>query len=411
MHSDEALDETRVYTCTDRVYGAVTLSAASRVVIEHEWFARLLHIRQMGASVYVFPHAQQTRAEHCIGVAFLARCMVRALAIAQPELCLSERHMLRVEISALSHDLGHACTSHSFDAALSGDGTLPTHEARSCALVRALFATRAHVFTAHDADWVCWLIDPENRPAPHDATAYLYLASLVSSPSLDCDRATYVLSDAWHVGAALTVNTDWYRAALRAAMERVRVRDQRLCYAYQDAAVLHEVNRARTALHRAYYNCPRAVAVEHALHQVLQRLDARLHWGDMARELLRAEQAHDAHALHAAAARFATLTDTLLERVAAHCPLYRSLSSGGPYRCVAVLAPRGHAYARQHRLPCRASAGDLVHVALHPAAQPHTAERLNAGIAWYGRGVVWYNDRPPADAPVYLLLRSRAARL
>ncbi|XP_057637424.1 deoxynucleoside triphosphate triphosphohydrolase SAMHD1 isoform X2 [Chionomys nivalis] len=99
----------------DPIHGHIEFHPLLIRIIDTPQFQRLRYIKQLGGGYYVFPGASHNRFEHSLGVGYLAGYVVRALAEKQPELQISERDMLCVQIAGLCHDLGHGPFSHMFD--------------------------------------------------------------------------------------------------------------------------------------------------------------------------------------------------------------------------------------------------------------------------------------------------------
>uniref|UniRef100_A0A8C2M3H4 Deoxynucleoside triphosphate triphosphohydrolase SAMHD1 n=2 Tax=Cricetulus griseus TaxID=10029 RepID=A0A8C2M3H4_CRIGR len=99
----------------DPIHGHIEFHPLLIRIIDTPQFQRLRYIKQLGGGYYVFPGASHNRFEHSLGVGYLAGYLVRTLAEKQPELKISERDMLCVQIAGLCHDLGHGPFSHMFD--------------------------------------------------------------------------------------------------------------------------------------------------------------------------------------------------------------------------------------------------------------------------------------------------------
>ncbi|XP_037098954.1 deoxynucleoside triphosphate triphosphohydrolase SAMHD1 [Syngnathus acus] len=113
-HIEEGPQTNKVFN--DPIHGHVELHPLLVKIIDTPQFQRLRNIKQLGGTYFVFPGASHNRFEHSIGVGFLAGQLVKALNEKQPELLISRRDILCVQIAGLCHDLGHGPFSHMFDA-------------------------------------------------------------------------------------------------------------------------------------------------------------------------------------------------------------------------------------------------------------------------------------------------------
>ncbi|KAL1429480.1 hypothetical protein MTO96_016112 [Rhipicephalus appendiculatus] len=75
----------------DPVHGQISLHPVSVAVIDTPEFQRLRHIRQLGHVAYLYPGASNSRFEHSLGTAHLARLLGSHLRDCQPELKLSDK--------------------------------------------------------------------------------------------------------------------------------------------------------------------------------------------------------------------------------------------------------------------------------------------------------------------------------
>ncbi|XP_071957720.1 deoxynucleoside triphosphate triphosphohydrolase SAMHD1-like [Antedon mediterranea] len=99
----------------DPIHGTIELHPLCVKIIDTVQFQRLRNIKQLGGCYFVFPGASHNRFEHSIGVSHLAGNLVRSLNEKQPDLGITKKDILCVEIAGLCHDLGHGPFSHLFD--------------------------------------------------------------------------------------------------------------------------------------------------------------------------------------------------------------------------------------------------------------------------------------------------------
>src|SRR5437660_1531328 len=99
-------------TVTDTIHGTIRLEPLTLDLLETLELQRLNSIRQLGLTYLVFPGANHSRLEHCLGVGHVAGEMAKAL-----ELTPAERKL--VQAAGLLHDVGHGPFSHTLEHVLS----------------------------------------------------------------------------------------------------------------------------------------------------------------------------------------------------------------------------------------------------------------------------------------------------
>ncbi len=168
----------------DPVYGFLRFPEPELLqLIDHPWFQRLRHIKQMGMAALVYPGAVHTRFHHSLGACHL---MGKALdELRTKGINISKDECLAARIAALLHDIGHGPFSHALEHTLVGG--IP-HETLSHIIMTRLNAEMGGML--------------EKAIQVFDHSYHLrYLHQLVSS-QLDVDRMDYLNRDSFYTGVS-----------------------------------------------------------------------------------------------------------------------------------------------------------------------------------------------------------------
>jgi uncharacterized protein len=118
----------------DPVYGFIDMPVGINLeIVEHPWFQRLRHIRQLGLTFMVYPGALHTRFQHTLGSYFLIMRAVDEIRKKGLEISAAEEEALGSAI--LLHDIGHGPFSHALEFSLL-EGV--SHELISQAIMQSL---------------------------------------------------------------------------------------------------------------------------------------------------------------------------------------------------------------------------------------------------------------------------------
>lgn len=101
----------------DPIYGFIKIpSELVFDIMEHPWFQRLRHIKQLGLTDFVYPSAQHTRFQHALGAMHL---MVRVLDnLRSKGIMITDDEYEASLIAVLLHDIGHGPLSHALEDSL-----------------------------------------------------------------------------------------------------------------------------------------------------------------------------------------------------------------------------------------------------------------------------------------------------
>lgn len=101
----------------DPLYGFITIkSAVLFEIIQHPYFQRLRHIKQLGLTDLVYPGAMHTRFQHALGAMHLMGLVLDNLRTKGIE--ISEEEYEACLIAILLHDIGHGPFSHALEHTL-----------------------------------------------------------------------------------------------------------------------------------------------------------------------------------------------------------------------------------------------------------------------------------------------------
>jgi len=200
---------------TDTVHGTIRLEPLTRDLLETLELQRLNSIRQLGLTYLVFPGANHSRLEHCLGVGHVAGEMARSLGLREDERKL-------VQAAGQLHDVGHGPFSHTLEHVLSreldvdhmhitqriltgeDDNVSPEDRTAFRDVPRIPQVLESHGIDPREV--AALIRGPSDRGAAflvpgRDKDPKRYLAQVIHSP-MDADQIDYLMRDAHYTGAA-----------------------------------------------------------------------------------------------------------------------------------------------------------------------------------------------------------------
>uniref|UniRef100_A0A7N6AGW0 Deoxynucleoside triphosphate triphosphohydrolase SAMHD1 n=1 Tax=Anabas testudineus TaxID=64144 RepID=A0A7N6AGW0_ANATE len=254
----------------DPIHGHVELHPLLIKIIDTPQFQRLRYIKQLGGIYFVFPGASHNRFEHSIGVGHLAGQLLQALNERQPELLISSRDILCVQIAGLCHDLGHGPFSHMFDGMFIPKARPDVkwkHENASVLMFDYLVTDNnlEPVMKQHglvlpeDLDFikeidsdVCIVLSSPQWPykgRPEDKS-FLYEIVANKRNGIDVDKWDYFARDCHHLG--IQNNFDYHRFLKFARVCKVEGQ-KNICTRDKEVGNLYDMFHTRNCLHRRAY--------------------------------------------------------------------------------------------------------------------------------------------------------------
>jgi uncharacterized protein len=175
----------------DPVHGYVYITEAEKNVIDTYPMQRLRRLRQLAGSEYVYPGANHTRFEHCLGVMYLAGHVLENPNISR---VVNEEEVDMCRISALLHDCGHGPFSHVFEHLLIKDHE-KTHEDITSWIIEKSEISDKLSKMGFKAKEVAWLAVGKLHKKDR-----AFLDQIISS-AVDVDKQDFIVRDTYHTGA------------------------------------------------------------------------------------------------------------------------------------------------------------------------------------------------------------------
>ncbi|XP_039460170.1 deoxynucleoside triphosphate triphosphohydrolase SAMHD1-like isoform X1 [Oreochromis aureus] len=274
----------------DPIHGHIELPPLLVKIIDTPQFQRLRNIKQLGGGYFVFPGASHNRFEHSIGVGYLAGELAKALKVKQPELNISDRDVLCVQIAGLCHDLGHGPFSHLFDGMFNPEADPLTkdwkHEDASLQMFDHLVKAnslaqemeRYGLILPTDLTFIKEMIKPLKSDDAewlregerHENKSFLYEIVSNKQNGIDVDKFDYFARDCHHLG--IRNNFDHQRFIMFARVCDVNGR-KHICSRDKEVANLYDMFHTRNSLHRRAYQHRVTKSVEIMIKDALLKAD------------------------------------------------------------------------------------------------------------------------------------------
>ncbi|MDX1813310.1 MAG: HD domain-containing protein, partial [Candidatus Bathyarchaeia archaeon] len=175
----------------DPVLGYVYITKAEKDVIDTYPMQRLRRLRQLAGSEYVYPGANHTRFEHCVGVMYLAGKVVENPNVSR---VVTDEEIDLARIAGLLHDVGHGPFSHVFEQLLIKD-LEKTHEDITSWIIEKSELSDKIAKIGYKPEEVAKLaVGKLHKPGK------AFLDQIISS-AVDVDKQDFIVRDTFHTGA------------------------------------------------------------------------------------------------------------------------------------------------------------------------------------------------------------------
>ena len=175
----------------DPVHGYVYITEPEKKIIDSYPLQRLRRLRQLAGSDYVYPGANHTRFEHCIGVMYLAGKVVKNPNIS---ILINDREVDAIRISALLHDVGHGPFSHVFEHLLIKKLNKTHEDMTSWLIENSEIGIKLSEMGFNPIEIAALAVGKLQQPGK------AFLDQIISS-AVDVDKQDFIVRDTFHTGA------------------------------------------------------------------------------------------------------------------------------------------------------------------------------------------------------------------
>ncbi len=184
---------TKVYwgEIKDPVHGYIYITEAEKTIIDSYPVQRLRRLKQLAGSEYVYPGANHTRFEHCVGTMYLAGKVLENPNIGAN---VNEDEAETSRISALLHDVGHGPFSHVFEHLLVRDLDRTHEDITSWLIEKSEIADKLGKMGYKSEEIAKLAVGKLHKHS------MAFLDQIISS-AVDVDKQDFIVRDTYHTGA------------------------------------------------------------------------------------------------------------------------------------------------------------------------------------------------------------------
>ncbi len=175
----------------DPVHGYVYISEEEKSVIDSYPMQRLRRLRQLAGSEFVYPGANHTRFEHCVGVMYLAGKVLENPNVSR---LLDKEEVDMCRIAALLHDAGHGPFSHVFEQLLIKDLEKTHEDITSWIIEKSEVGDKLSKMGYKPNEVAGLAVGKLHKPGK------AFLDQIISS-AVDVDKQDFIVRDTYHTGA------------------------------------------------------------------------------------------------------------------------------------------------------------------------------------------------------------------
>jgi HD superfamily phosphohydrolase len=175
----------------DPVHGYVYITEQEKTIIDAYPVQRLRRLRQLAGSEYVYPGANHTRFEHCVGVMYLAG---KVLENPNVGCIVTDEEAEVTRLAALLHDVGHGPFSHVFEHLLVRKLDKTHEDITSWLVEKSEIADKLGKMGFRPGEVANLAVGKLHKPSK------AFLDQIISS-AVDVDKQDFIVRDSYHTGA------------------------------------------------------------------------------------------------------------------------------------------------------------------------------------------------------------------
>ena len=175
----------------DPVHGYVYITEAEKEIIDSYTMQRLRRLRQLAGSEYVYPGANHTRFEHCVGVMYLAGKVVENPNVSR---MVTDEEMDVARVAGLLHDVGHGPFSHVFEQLLIRNLEKTHEDITSWIIEKGELSDKIAKMGYKPEEVAKLAVGKLHKPGK------AFLDQIISS-AVDVDKQDFIVRDTFHTGA------------------------------------------------------------------------------------------------------------------------------------------------------------------------------------------------------------------
>ena len=297
----EPKSHTKEKSIRDAIWGTNRFYSWEVAILDSPLLQRLRDIRQTGLAYLVYPTALHSRFDHTLGVIAVASRIVRSINEKHlqhdPRICYAD-HM-QVRLSAILHDIGHSCLSHTSESIYGTSDKFKTltkhvneqfkvtpkpHEIMSWLIVRSQRFKEFIKELMAKGLFVGWVCSPDDmdivagniigfRQNPKEK----FLADIINGP-MDADKLDYLVRDAYFAGPTVVYDLERFLYTVD-AIEYPRYTSLsaegkivRLSVPIEGVTALEQIIISKLMLFSYLYHHHKIRCVEGMFHEALKRL-------------------------------------------------------------------------------------------------------------------------------------------